>query len=517
MAGIAEAVGDACLAKRTTKNGEDGVTPLRSATRRVRLLLVAVGVAIAPASRVSAVPPSLADVVPREAVAAYLADADGEGQENSGAGSSLGLATFVIDQAHRLGLLSGLDAECRAWFDALASLSVVFEHPHALTLLDVRAAVLEDGGHRLAELHAVLVLQTHGKNSAVEGRIQHLLSTYTNSTESTLETEEREGGTVYTLRDRRMPDWAVLTWGAVGDRYVATIGEGSFKRAEEVLADRTRSLASDAWFQRAFNAAGGASAAIAVYARPGRLYEGADDLFVRKVDRVRRAMLAQNVERGLWTMAFVDRAVVARGYLRNDGVDQLRPLTTHELAGVPEGRLIPEAATGYALFDVEPQELCDTICEAYLAARSPETKQRLRGYWRDLQTKANVSISDDIIAHLGRGVAIHDSPRHPLRLPLAWTIVMPVAGDVAELRRNIDRLAGVWRSELAETGAVRLRKDADGIWYLFFGINGPAVGITDRWLVASFSPEAVRQNMAHLEPADTPTVAKPVAVGNHNP
>jgi hypothetical protein len=426
----------------------------------------------------------------------------------------LGLATFVIDRAGDFGLLSGLDTECRAWFDALASLSVVLEHPYSLTLLDARAEVLDDGGHRLAELHAALVVHTGGENSDIESRIQHLLNAYTNSAESTLESTMTWRGPMYTLRDRRLPQWVVLRWGPIGDKYVVTIGEGAFTRVEAVQSNQGLSLASDAWLEKAFKAAGGSSAAAVAYATPTRLYAGADAQFAEKIDRVREAILAKDIEKGLWTFAFAGRAVEAKGFLRRDGVDELRPVTTDRIGGVPESQVIPETATGYAVLDIEPQKLCDSVCEAYLAARSPGTRQELRAYWRDLQRKAEVSIAGDIMVHLGRGVAIHNSPRHALRLPLAWTIVMPVVGDVGDLRKNIDRIAGVWRDQLAEVGTVGLRQSPDGIWYLYFGINGPAVGVTDRWLVASFSPDAVRKNLAHLESAGRPIADGPAAVSD---
>ncbi len=494
-----------------------GITFTQLMTARPRPLPISAVVALAVAPAALAVPSSLSDAVPKDAVAAYLADSSRAGKPESNAGSSLGLATFVIDQAHELGLLSGLDLQCRAWFDALASASVVVEHPYALVLLDVRAAGLVDGGHRLAGLHAALIVHTGGANRAIEGRIQHLLNIYTNSLESTLTTQTGEHGAVFTLGDRRLPQWTVLTWGPVGELYVVAIGEGSFRRIEDVLADRSLSLTGDAWFGGAFEAAGGSSAAVAVYARPDRLYLEADDLFAAKIDRVRREMRAHDVDRGLWTLAFTGRSLEARQYLHRNGADQLRSLTGHHLAGVPEHRIIPAECTGYIILDLTPQALCDTVCEAYMAARSPEARRWLRAYWRNVQAKAEVSIAEDIITHLGRGAAIYDYPPHALRLPLAWTIVLPIEGDATELRKSVDRLAGVWAEELAEAGSLRLQRDPDGIWYLFFGINGPAIGLTDRWLVVSFSPEAVRRNTSHLALVEPPTAAGLLPAGDQQP
>ena len=79
-----------------------------------------------------------------------------------------------------------------------------------------------------------------------------------------------------------------------------------------------------------------------------------------------------------------------------------------------------------------------------------------------------------------------------------WTLWLPIQREPETLHAGVDRLFKAWQHQLANDGMLRLRKDADGVWYLFFGINGPALGMTDRWLVISFSPPAVRQSMVFL-------------------
>ncbi len=95
---------------------------------------------------------------------------------------------------------------------------------------------------------------------------------------------------------------------------------------------------------------------------------------------------------------------------------------------------------------------------------------------------------------------IHDYPRHALSLPLAWTIVVPVTGDARALRRQLDRLLEAGSRRLAGNSVLQLRHDADGVWYIQYGLTGPGLVVTGKWLVASFSPYAVRQNVVHLSP-----------------
>jgi hypothetical protein len=51
------------------------------------------------------------------------------------------------------------------------------------------------------------------------------------------------------------------------------------------------------------------------------------------------------------------------------------------------------------------------------------------------------------------------------------------------------------RVELAKEASIQLRRDTDGVWYLYFGIAGPALAVADDRLIISFSPDAVRKNI----------------------
>jgi len=112
-------------------------------------------------------------------------------------------------------------------------------------------------------------------------------------------------------------------------------------------------------------------------------------------------------------------------------------------------------------------------------------------------------------------VVVHDYPPHALRLPPAWTILAGVDGDSGKLRANLDRLLEVARKELQNGGSMRLRRDDDGVWYLYVGLNGPALAVTDRWLLVSFSPEAVRQNIAFLQLGSSPISARAAPAHDH--
>jgi len=473
---------------------------------RLCLLSVVVGTL---GARAVAVPKTLTAAVPAEAAAAWFVDRQKPAAQRS-ALDRLGVARFVVDQAGEFGLLSQVDPVSRAWIDTLAALSVLLEHPHAVALFQVRARRLQDGGHRLAALYGAVIIHTRGEHRAVEQRIQRLLNTYTNQDESDLTTRTLAGGTVFELRDRRMPDWAVINWGATGDYYLVTIGEGSFQRVADTIAGRGESLGQDDWFDRAFSTNGGNEAWLAVWA-DFTLLRGTSDIgLAEKVTRVRDTLGLREIDRGLWTVRFEDRAVQAVGYVSRDGHDQTRPLTATTLAGFDAATLIPEKAGGYAIFDVTPRQVLGLVRETYMSARSEQSRRRIEQYWRELQSSSGLSIEPEIFGRLGQGVIVHDYPPHALGLPLLWTIVTPIRGDPDGLRAALDRLCQAWRDQLCELEApVGLRREPDGIWYLHLGISGPAIGLNDQWLVISFSPEAVRENLRTLPNGRSPRLAGP--------
>ncbi len=462
-------------------------------------------------SLVVALPHTLPAAVPQDVVAAWFVDSK-KPESEPGSLNSIGLARLVIDQAGEFGLLSGVDPVGRAWIDTLAALSVVLEHPHAVALFHVRSSKLSDGGHRLAALYGALIVHTRGENSAIEHRIQRLLNTYTNSDESILTTTEHARQTVFELRDRRLPEWMSIRWGSVGEYYVVALGDGSFDRVVETLESSATALGGNPWFQSAFEKLRGPDAWFAAWADFHLLQTTSDVGLSEKVTRVRDTLALRDVAHGLWTVRYQDRAVYAEGYVRVNGHDQLRPLTKSELAGIRADELVPKDATGYALFDVTPRQVLGLVSEAYLASRGERARHLTSAYWQELQATAGVSIETDLLARLGHGVVIHNSPQHALGLPLLWTVATPVRGDPAELRKALDALFRVWQSELLEAGGpAGLRQDAAGAWYLDLGINGPAAGMTDRWLVVSFSPEAVRANLDLLDRVGGARESGPVA------
>ena len=503
--------------------------------------------------------PLILDAVPSDVAAVYFHAGPDTDAPISEARGVFELAAFLADGAHEIGLLSKVDSTTRLWIDALASMSVVLRYPHVIVLFDISARPRGDGGHRLAGMHAALIVDTSdspcsgrrprqpsrktacwdglrdaGRYRQIEQRIQHLLNIYANRDDTVLTTRTCQGGGAdvveaqFTIRDRRLPSWATITWGPIREMYVVAIGDGTFNRIAESMRDPSQSLRVDEWFASAFETAGGPQVCaggglgwyihfdrLRVAARAGHKWHrcpngsGVDpdsSGLADKIDRVLASLRLTGAERGLWTVRYGSdsarqgapadrgRAVEVDGVVRRDGKDVQSAVADNRFLTDLGESVIPDDATGYAIIDCNPRTVLQALCEAYLAARSPAGQRASRSFWRSLQERAGVSIERDIVSHLGRYVVIHNHPPHALRLPLMWTILIRIDGSPDALRMQIDRLLEYVRQELVRAGSVQLRRDSDGLWYLQLGINGPALAVTDQWLIISFSPQAVRQN-----------------------
>ena len=506
----------------TYENGP-GIFARRTTVGYIAWLMPAVCLALVDSTHAGAT--RLEDAVPNDAVAAYFAERP---TSTDGAGASwspLKLAAFLADRANQAGLLSQLDATSRQWIDVAGSVAVLFDFPHAVTLLDVRAKANGDDGHSLASLSAAMIIQTQGNNARVAARIQHLLGAHTNTEHAKLSEQSAHGASWFSLRDSRLAEWAVISWGAIGDFYLVTIGDGAFEKIAATLLEPRQSLARDPWFDRAAHrpdtlaashrprvrmrsghtgpvpsasSRNAIDASYVWYVHFDRVRASGDPRFDAKVQWIQFSLGLSGVERALWMAGQTSDSgsVEVVGVHHYDGEDAL-----HLLAGEFAGDLlprdaVPRSATGFAVIDCDPTDVWTGISNAYLRSRSRGAQESCSGAFDQIEADAGVSVERDIIPMLKGPVVIHNYPQHALRLPLAWTLQVPIRGESEVLRNRVDRiLRAVQKTLVASDGGV-LRRNDDKVWHYQYGLAGPALAITDRWMIVSFSPHAVRQNLA---------------------
>ncbi|MFQ5462187.1 MAG: hypothetical protein ACE5E5_06115 [Phycisphaerae bacterium] len=434
---------------------------------------------------------------PSDVVAAYYNACSGD----PGALQRFLAATSLLSEAARqTGMLSNLDPATMFWIDMAASIPIVLQQPHTISLMSIAARPRPGQGHRLSSLQLGIVLDTNGKNDALKYRIRQLLLAHTNSDDTQLIEETSAGSKRYTIHDRRLPPWASVSWGVVGERYIIAMGEGAFEKlAKTVLGDRPN-LASDPWAKRALADLAPLRTAINLYLDFDRFRPQDDPALAEKIQRVQRSLRIPGVSKCLFWLRHVGRSVDIEGVVQRNGADRTHAIAHSRFLSALHGPAVPDAATGYAVFACNPSALLDTISTGYLTARSPKARARAIQYWKDVQQQAGVDVAEDLVSYLGRYVVVHNYPEHALRLPVALTIVLPLTGDAKALRRNVDKLMRFVQAELGEGGAVSLRRADDGVWFLDIGIHGPALAVVDGWLIVSFSPQAVRENATFLAP-----------------
>ncbi len=444
--------------------------------------------------------PILARSIPSDSVAVFFVTPQRrDAAPAAGEPSLSGLVTTLLEQARTMGLLAGTDPCTRAWLDSFTVAVELARFPHALVLLDIDASRRQDGGHQLSRLAAAVVVETGGEHALLERRIQHLLNAYANNQETILSNETTSDGTRSVIRDRRLPQWAAIHWGSIGNLYVAAIGVGAFEQIAAAVKDPSKSLPADEWFANASRDVQADGAAAALFLNPERLTRRVDARLGEKIRGVQSALGLERVSHALWSLGRAGRAVEIRSALRRAHRDESEILAGSRFRGVARETWVPEQAEWFTILDISPRSALRGVSEAYSAAKSSSGQERAREFWSTVQSHSGVIIEQDIIAPLGPAIVIHDYPPHAFHLPLAWTVQFQIDGDVRRLRSSVDRLLEYARSELVKQPGVQLAREEDGIWYTSYGLAGPALAIKDRWLMVSFSPHAVRQAVEALD------------------
>jgi len=384
----------------------------------------------------------------------------------------------------------------------------VTDYPHAVGLLDVSATPLEDGGHRLASASAVLVVDTHGKPGRIARRIQHLLDTYTNSEHTTLSVDSSGPVVWTTLRDKRLPDWVVIRWGQVREHFVVTLGDRAFDQFRGVAFEGGTSLASAPWFASAADRVGVAGASLAIYADLTELRRRVDPGLARKILEVQQAFRIGSVSQGLWVARRKDRALEVSAVVQQGSIQEVQRLAGRRFLKKLKADVIPKEATRYAVVNGNPRRIVLGIAEAYLASRSPGAAAESRAYWRALQEKSGVSIEHNILAYLDDDIVWHDFPPAVIDSALTRTMMISIKKGATTLRANVDKLLTYVRDVLLPPGLLQIRHDEDGVWYVTYGLQGPALTVLDDWVVYGFSPAAVRATRDRLQPAAPDTSGK---------
>ncbi|MFQ5424748.1 MAG: hypothetical protein ACE5F9_12310 [Phycisphaerae bacterium] len=407
----------------------------------------------------------------------------------------------------------------QVYADIAARLPLLGRYEHAIALLDVSSKLVRKQGRtpadrnislRLKQLQAAVLFRTNGENSDVLDHLNEIVGRYTNSDVAHLMTEKAGKHTYRRLVDDRLIGWAIWEWGRLGEFFVVTFGAGAFDRIADTYDGRASSLAEDDWFKSATRKTHGDRALAQWFVSLSRLETsllepGLSDAAQKRYRGVISALGAAGMTHDLWTVGLPGRAMswyrcFQRQVSGGPDRDETRVYSDPERYPKSLRRIVPDAATRFAIIHVPTRWLVDNLPRAWVQAQSERHVQRLHAAWERLEEETGIDISSNLVRHLGENVVIFDYPPHPLRVPVALTVVIEI-DDRKAVEAATDALLGAWgryldeRAERKGTTLLRMyvKHDDDGVWYIEAGILGPALKVTDRYLVLSWSPAALRE------------------------
>ena len=393
-----------------------------------------------------------------------------------------------------------LNAEARLWARAAEAFGLAIRYPHVAVLIDAHAKPLESNPElkRGDRIRFALIVRTCGENDAFARVIQAAINEQTDQENATRVAREASRWQYVELRDQRLPDWCTIAWGRIDDYFVFAVGPDVWPSIAAVAAGDAESLSRASWLEGARDQRG-RDALIEIIVASQEIRSRLDPLVDGRASAFFNAWHADEIERAHWALGFEGRALYCVAHFLRGGK------TREFVYANPDIRIprllttIPDDAR-YAIYQVNPGEAIPSFFSGLLATRSATDRKNVMKLWEQIQAERGFDAQRDILAHLGHFIVMHNDPPHPLRLPLAMTTLTEIAKEPEQVRRTIDNICEAWREEqlrLAEAtqqpNVMQVERDSDGVWYLQFGVvAGPAWTVTDRFIITSWSPSALR-------------------------
>jgi len=469
-------------------------------------------------------PMKIARLVPARSLIAYMAVPYSALADDPVPGKPAGATIQQVVGFLKFGGL--IPDEGQVFADIAIALPLLGQYEHALVVIDassrqVKLAAAARPGEpdrtslRLGHLEAAVILKTDGQNAPVVENLNRVVARYTNADIAALEDLKANGYSYQRLRDKRLPRWACCEWGLVGDYFVIGFGENSFAAIAKTQRNKKLSLAHDRWFIRAQQNISRESALASWFIGFDPLKRRLGEISRERVDRVLAELGATNISRDLWTVGLEGKALSWSRCFEANGKDEIRRYSNP--SEYPERHLkrVPLEARHYAILNLPTRWLVESVPRAWLASGAERRMAQWERIWQGLETETGLDLSALLIDNLGEHMMIFDYPVHPFDVPFALTIAIEIE-DAKAVRSSLSAILSAWGQYLDQRAKrnpskllrVKVQRD-DEVWYLQFGFLGPALTVTDRYVVLSWSPQAVRMATAAMEDADNPAPAAP--------
>lgn len=401
-----------------------------------------------------------------------------------------------------------LDNEARLWARGLEGFNLAIRFPHVFALIDAHAKVDESKKPPIVRgdrIEFALIVETRGHDEAFARVIQAAINEQTDRDKAHLERRQAESWSFMELRDERLPEYCRLAWGNIGPFFVFTVGQDVWPRVAAVATGQQEALSHTDWLE-GVRGPRARQALIEIIVRSQDIRGRLDPFVDGRATAFFSAWQADDIERSHWALGFEGRAMYCVANFVENGQSRQRLLADPNVDDPALLATIPEGAR-YAVYRVSPAETLPRFFNGLLATRDARERRTIRRLWKQIQEERGFDADRDILAHLGEHIVMHNDPPHPLHIPLAMTTLTEIRDEPAQVSRAIDALCEAWRDaqqkfeeqlkahntdgELPPTMVID--RDTTGIWYVKFGpFAGPAWVVTDRYLITSWSSEALR-------------------------
>lgn len=478
---------------------------IRRSGSRIRAIVATAALVSTLASAASAREP--VDFVPADSLACWSGRPFPDTSAADGESSTW---QMLLELGSRIASTSGpqLNTGTRLTVRAAEFFNLMIQYPHAVTLIDAQAKPLESDprARRVDQLRFAAIVKCDKNTEPFLRIIQKTVNEQTNADAATLQNMRTRGWRYQLLRDGRLPQWSTIAWGFIGDFFILTIGEDVWPEIASVAAGDRTSISAEPWFAAA-RMPNRHEALIEIFVAAGAIQQRLDPFVAGRASAFFKAWDAGALERAHWALGFEGRALFCIAHFRvgDETVKRLyadpKTRTPRLLATIP-----PEAR--YAIYDIPTQRMLPRLFRGLIAMQGPEAKANIERIWAEIQAEYEFNVERDLLPNLGNHVVLHNAPPHPLRIPLAMTTLTEIRQHPDRVQKTIEAFCTAWRDKLDEViergGAppFTLRRDDDGVWSMRFGpIAGPAWTVTDRFLITSWSPLALREYLAKVPKA----------------
>lgn len=398
--------------------------------------------------------------------------------------------------------------QIKAFLDLLAPLPTLSQREHAFAVLNVQLERLNANLVKVNRLEMALLIRTHGDNREVLQRLQAVIASYVKPEDAAIKNFERPHAKYNSQRliHSKLPEWAIVEWGQVDDCYLITAGEGVFDRILAVRAGQSEALAAQPWYLRSQVALKGPSSFLSLYVQLERTRKQLDAALAGIPGKMVHSLQLESAKEVRWAMGLEGRFIRSLLWISDGNPAADRVVVLSDPAAPPPevAAAIPPAATIVSVSKFDMPLQLTKIGQAWMNAMDPWMQNELREVWERLGEKVGGNLYDALVARTGPYLVIHNYPPHDLGWSLMFTILLQYDG-AATVKPGMDAVMTQLQRELAAvaeknhgTFNLRLVRDPDGIWSLPLILFTPAIGVSDRWLVISWSPQAVRANMIFL-------------------